>query len=332
VLDASSKRNKNSIAVSAAGGEKSALDMFVSENGILVVEKAISLTGKYRNSATTQSDAALLFAELSLLFRVHGCCEHNAVNKRAAKGLSRLYTATVKSASFLVRKCLTPREDNSGYFAPDVDTVRFLNSVVSDVAAASRRMSCMNIVSATECLLDAVKVVRPVAGDDLGRLVCHLLLSLESITRHDAELHSAAMTSPIDRNRKSSSRMNAASMSDSDSAFYASDGSLERGMVHTVPPLPSQLAQHRFFELKHYLEVLMQTESQAVAGMVIEHLGRLLHVCAQFRAKERDKINFSWNFLIADSLNSLIVQHLVSLPLTEIINVELSIYSVPING
>ena len=73
--------------------------------------------------------------------------------------------------------------------------------------------------------------------------------------------------------------------SDSDSAFYASDGSLEAKTSKQQQPRTetSSTSCHRFFELKHYLEVITQAESRSIAGAVLEHLGRLLHVCPQYR-------------------------------------------------
>ena len=75
--------------------------------------------------------------------------------------------------------------------------------------------------------------------------------------------------------------------SDSDSAFYASDGSLEpKTSQQQQQPRPrtNSTSCRRFFELKHYLEVITQAESRSIAGAVLEHLGRLLHVCPQYRA------------------------------------------------
>ena len=73
--------------------------------------------------------------------------------------------------------------------------------------------------------------------------------------------------------------------SDSDSAFYASDGSLEAKTPQQQQPRAraNSSSSHRFFELKHYLEVITQAESRSVACAVLEHLGRLLHVCPPYR-------------------------------------------------
>ena len=75
--------------------------------------------------------------------------------------------------------------------------------------------------------------------------------------------------------------------SDSDSAFYASDGSLETKASQQQIQTRSRTSStscHKFFELKHYLEVITLGESRSVTGAVLEHLGRLLHVCPPYRA------------------------------------------------
>ena len=84
-----------------------------------------------------------------------------------------------------------------------------------------------------------------------------------------------------------SSKKPASIASDSDSAFYASDGSLETKASHQQIQTRSRTSStscHKFFELKHYLEVITLGESRSVTGAVLEHLGGLLHVCPPYRA------------------------------------------------
>ena len=299
-----------------------ALEAFLCEGGAAVVEKCLTVAAKYRNNSALHADIVHLYQETGRVLAARRLCEHASSNcsvlRRVAREAARLYQAFVKNVTLAVKKCLAPK---GGDIVPEVATVRFTESLARCLSESSRASgACMSIVLATEMVLDAVKMSAAASRDAAG--VRHLLAALESITRHEAEYHKTPLTPNVAQDRTrvawegvpcpcpryvlpvsffafqamssgaataAAAKRPASIASDSDSAFYASDGSLEAKTPQHQPqqqptPPTSSTSCHRFFELKHYLEVITQAESRSIAGALLEHLGRLLPVCPPYRA------------------------------------------------
>ena len=192
-------------AATDEGATPLALEVFLSEGGATVMEKCLAMAVKFRNNSALHADIALLYQETGRVLTAQRLCEHSnsSASRKVAKDTSKLFQALVKNVTWAVKKCAAPRGGGDavgGGMVPEVATLDFMESLVQCLSAGSKASSaCMNIVSATEMVLDAVRIMaatRKTAG-----VVRHLLCALERITQHEAEYHKAPLTSNASQDR-----------------------------------------------------------------------------------------------------------------------------------
>ena len=190
-------------AATDEGATPLALEVFLSEGGATVVEKCLAMAVKFRNNSALHAVIALLYRETGRVLAAQRLCEHatsSAPRKVAtAKDTAKLYQALVKNVTLAVKKCAASRGGGDDA-VPEGATLDLMESLARCLSAGSKASSsCMNIVSATEMVLDAVKIMA--ASSKTAGVVRYLLCALEKITQHEAEYHKAPLTSHASQDR-----------------------------------------------------------------------------------------------------------------------------------
>ena len=184
-----------------------ALEVFLREGGAAVVEKCLAMAAKYRNNTALHADIALLYQETGRVLAAQRLCEHanlSSASRKVANDSAMLYRALVRLVTSTAKKCAAPKGGDDalsgGGIVPEAATLDFMESLVRCLSVSSKASSaCMSIESATEMVLDAVKIMaksRKTAG-----VVRLLLCALERITQHEAEYHNTPLRVNVPQDR-----------------------------------------------------------------------------------------------------------------------------------